>query len=90
MAANTEYTDATGSVHVYTGDATLNATAATPNVGEVTVSSGFEVVYAATATFSEDPGSAASIYCSKSGGDVTFKAGNLDDIDIDFVITGRM
>jgi len=57
--------------------------------GTIAVTTKFPKVYSAVAIFSADPGVAASIYATVSGGTVTFNAGNLS-VGIYYHIVGHL
>lgn len=73
---------------IYRGTATLATASTDPDLGTITVKTGMNTVFGATATYAEDPGTSAPIYYTQSGGDVTFYAGNANDIDIYYSIHG--
>jgi hypothetical protein len=80
------------------GQVSLECLTADPDVGTAVVNTGFNRVLAAFATYAEDPSSAGeeagkasvapAIYRSVSSGVVTFYAGNMDGVLIDYLIIG--
>ena len=80
------------------GQGSLECLTADPDVGTLVVQSGLNRVLAAFATYAEDPASAGeeahpapvcpAIYRTVSGGQVTFTAGNMDGVLIDYLILG--
>jgi len=80
------------------GQGSLECLTADPDAGVLVVESGLNRVLAAFATYAEDPRSAGeeahtasvapAIYRSISGGQVTFTAGNMDGVLIDYLILG--
>jgi hypothetical protein len=77
----------TSNGYVVSGYATL-VSSSDPDLASIAIKTGLTTVVSAVASFAEAPGSAASIYASISGGTVTFYGGNVDSINVYYVITG--